>query len=651
MFKNYKISNSRKHILKLPVQYDIVKETHELDYQDNNKPRCITKVFIQTNYHSGDGFTYNLSVGEKKNIPTTKNLAYYPLYLILNVNVSETSNVKQIGYYAINKNNINKYRHNDTDCVLDIVKLNKDKILPRFYSFVTPEYLENIKHSTPRREISTPRQEISTPRQEISTPRREVSTTPPFTNNKSARPSYLESTSENELNDIDIAEFYKTLETYTDNNNDNDNINTNNTLFEGTKQFSFDLNVLNKNGYKIIPNSGGGDCFFHSVAEAFASSSNTAISRYNTNERLREFLANNITNDAFDNRKIMCDVEDGNLLAECTGMNNVHNLYDFKKYIKSSIYWGDELAITIIEKKLNVKFIIFRKEDKNIALSLSEVTNPQYYILLWLTGRDARHYELLSHKNIKIFTFSTLPIDIKLFIANYMYTNKRTVFSNIKDFKGLENYQNIYDIYNGGGHNKKIKLKITKNILYDPNITLNIGATHNTNNNTNNNNTNNNNNNIQMLDNNYIGAHFELDGHKWASVLHYITAMYIKNDTNIFNEKNYLEFSLDSDSSVSKHRINKNILYSLTDINYKIKHNHKHNYKKTQKKYKNNDLIKQLNKYEFKAIEAKVMQNDKIAETLKATKNAKLIKENTNMHTHSHVLYNLMLIRQKLINN
>ena len=62
-------------------------------------------------------------------------------------------------------------------------------------------------------------------------------------------------------------------------------------------------------------------------------------------------------------------------------------------------------------------------------------------------------------------------------------------------------------------------------------------------------------------------------------------------------------------------------------------------------------LIKQLNKYEFKAIEAKVMQNDKIAETLKATKNAKLIKENTNMHTHSHVLYNLMLIRQKLINN
>ena len=381
---------------------------------------------------------------------------------------------------------------------------------------------------------------------------------------------------------------------------------------------------MQNNNYDIIDNEGGGDCFFAVVRDAFQQ-----IGKSTSVDKLRNLVANETSNDVFQNfRKIYLDLENeifeidkdikthtslakqyiqrskkDNFTQEehkeiskpfkeskekikilkksklenqkflndnFSFMKNIDNLEKFKDYIRTSAYWADSNTISILEFKLNVKFIIlseaaFNENDKDSVLKCGElhpkiqkngIFTPDAYIICSYSGD---HYKLVSYKKKKIFAFREIPYDIKNLIINKCLEKNSGTFSLIEDFRNLkikfgfipdeidnddddeDNFisnlgsydPNVTFMFHSNSYNKKIpgtgsgesipkdKLHMFKNL--------------------------NQSNWRRKLDDSFI-APFELDNHKWNSVKHYYQGSKYKKRFPDY----YLSFSIDSDSDISK---------------------------------------------------------------------------------------------------
>jgi hypothetical protein len=100
-------------------------------------------------------------------------------------------------------------------------------------------------------------------------------------------------------------------------------------------------------------------------------------------------------------------------------MSDIHSFEEFKEYIKSKSYWADELAIAMMERLLDIKFIIIKKKQgqyffycNDIDQTLVDTHNiqPVFYIMIF---NSEMHYELISYESQRIFTFQTLPELVK----------------------------------------------------------------------------------------------------------------------------------------------------------------------------------------------------------------------------------------------
>ena len=130
-------------------------------------------------------------------------------------------------------------------------------------------------------------------------------------------------------------------------------------------------------------------------------------------------------------------------------MKNIDNLDKFKDYIRTSAYWADSNTISILEFKLNLKFIIlseasFNENDKDSVLKCGElhpkiqkngIFTPDAYIICSYSGD---HYKLVSYKKKKIFAFREIPYDIKNLIINKCLEKNSGTFSLIEDFRNLK---------------------------------------------------------------------------------------------------------------------------------------------------------------------------------------------------------------------
>ena len=114
------------------------------------------------------------------------------------------------------------------------------------------------------------------------------------------------------------------------------------------------------------------------------------------------------------------------IIADFSFMNKVKNLEDFKKIIQTCAFWADIWAINLVEMFLNIKMIIMSSgnytngDTDNVLLCSSFIDDsiksfrPKYYILAVHTGN---HYKLITYNGKKIFTFETIPWDIKQMIV------------------------------------------------------------------------------------------------------------------------------------------------------------------------------------------------------------------------------------------
>ena len=109
-------------------------------------------------------------------------------------------------------------------------------------------------------------------------------------------------------------------------------------------------------------------------------------------------------------------------------MDGVNNLEQLQSVVLTSRYWGDNIAISLLERLLHedkLKIIVLL-EDKSregdlakivncnnynaIELNDQQIVRPKNYIILSLSGK---HYSVVTYKDKKIMSYDEIPYGIK----------------------------------------------------------------------------------------------------------------------------------------------------------------------------------------------------------------------------------------------
>jgi hypothetical protein len=446
---------------------------------------------------------------------------------------------------------------------------------------------------------------------------------------------------------------------------------------------------IKSNEYDIVDNEGNGDCFFSTLRDAFR-----YIGKETTVDKLRNILSAEATEEQYENYRILyhsffnekkqSEVEIKNMQNELkvyqkrmdTTSNKEENKYildqlkhlienienrkrerndtnemlkefeymkdiveyaQFKEFIKSSRFWADTWAISTLEKKLNVKFIILSEEAymnsdldsimkcgqlNDTELEEQRIFTPEYYIIVSYTGN---HYTLIEYKKKALFKFKEIPFDIKSLIINkclernsgpyYLIPDVRKYKENIgldanEGFNEEDDEINndLYDkntvvMYHSksdkkpkAGKGSGEQIPQTEMVAYTKLNKLKDWR--------------------RKLDDNWP-VPFVIDGMRWNSVKHYFLGSQYKKGFPDF----YKEFSLDSGSDMSK------------DVDMAISVNDSGKFK--NKVYKSSEIKIDPDFYEIgidtrhkmereQALAAKFTQNADLKQVLMETKNAKL---------------------------
>lgn len=392
--------------------------------------------------------------------------------------------------------------------------------------------------------------------------------------------------------------------------------------FEANEHSNWVQKFFKNSNYSLKDNEGGGDGFFYAIRDAFI-----GLGHETSVSKLREILVANATEEKFHYYKKLYNeyaqasnklkenakklkiiyediqeklrdendkdakiillkkgkqikeernsvIEEYNslqlLIQDVKFIGNVPDFKHFKSKIRTSHYFADSWAISVIEKALNIKCIVLSSDhyvhgdmDAVVNCAITDVSQlidsketenfyePDYYIILDHTGT---HFKLITYKNRRIFTFKEIPYDLKRIIVNKCM-ERRNIFNYIPEFIQIKGEKSekinadkiqqlcdarLYDLFDekvefvyhlksrdslpGRANGEKISDEDLKDFLK-----LNK---------------------IQhwrkKLSNEWIEP-FEYDKHKWASVTHLYEASKYKS-----NPKKYIQYSLDSGSDLSK---------------------------------------------------------------------------------------------------
>lgn len=452
------------------------------------------------------------------------------------------------------------------------------------------------------------------------------------------------------------------------------------------------------NNFDVINNEGGGDCLFCIIRDGLetvgikktvkelrislaSEASQELFENYRaqyemyksaidiTNEELQVLIKRNkelkvllsSTSDRSEHKKIIEEASvvkkefeslkeqlslQKQLFEEFKKLKNIKNLVQFKEFIESPDYWADTWAISTLERLLNIKLIIFSKEEynsKDLYGKPKEITvdekniilcgqlndpilesrgkfEPTYYIM---TEYDGVHYQLITYKKRGAFTFNQLPFKVKELVAEKCLEGESGAFVLIPDFQEFKGSQE--EILEGGGLNL---ISDPINPLFNDNIVFlfcsksldqlpgkgngeKISAKDI--------------NNFsklagkkdwrKKLSDLYVGDEVKIDGKKWKTVEHYLNANKFKNGFPSF----YNQFSLDSNSSISQNPF-------LAKAAGTKKGKYKDKQVRPSHIVIDEIYYTKLPEYIHKAYYSKFIQNPELKETLKNTGKSKLMK-------------------------
>ena len=276
------------------------------------------------------------------------------------------------------------------------------------------------------------------------------------------------------------------------------------------------------------------------------------------------------------------------LLQDFHFMKNVNTLEDFREMLKSCSFWADTWAISTLERVLRVKLIILSSERfhagemggvlqcgqlNDRVLEDSGTFEPDFYVMAEHTGM---HYKLITYKGEALLTFREIPYDIKIMVIEkcmernagpyYLIPQFRTfreeelgLMDADLDFKAedelvrkvpsahaspapLYDDATVFQFYSksmdkplpGTGSGETIEradiptyAALAKESPQWRKMLSNFW---------------------EPPGDDRTKALFLMDGHKWRTLEHYLQGSRFRKE----NPKHYLQFSLDSDSDLSK---------------------------------------------------------------------------------------------------
>lgn len=151
--------------------------------------------------------------------------------------------------------------------------------------------------------------------------------------------------------------------------------------------------------FSIIPNSGGGDCLFLCYERAIRSLHvGTSV------QELRAIVAESVTEDQFSVLKLIYDEaareNEYTVLQDYNFMRGAETLEGLRDNMKTTQYWGDEMAIRALEEASGISLCVITKDQSNKTIVANKMDSDQIpdskrnlVVLL-----ENSHYQIIEYK-------------------------------------------------------------------------------------------------------------------------------------------------------------------------------------------------------------------------------------------------------------
>jgi predicted NAD-dependent protein-ADP-ribosyltransferase YbiA (DUF1768 family) len=444
-------------------------ETRSIFPADRKNEVDLYSIFVK-------GLDIVVAIGNASHTYVSKNIVYYPIYMIKN-----TSKATQIGIYEIKTDKVLSVTDHDGSLMLD--KIGE----PLIYTFATKKMINEHRMVPPTMDDNAGKKEEPEQTEDLS---HITNTTIPALR------------SDIFTFDASTVSANRSINTYVEETRQSaEKLSTQFEKPPSGHSAGWLQTIMRNNHYETHENDGKNDSLFMVIRDAFLQNGQST-----TVVKLREKLAPEATQELFDDYASQYKISSETLLTETKRakglqteyakyetmikstisvsdqrtlinsakhvasqhksslsnakaaremlndfkfMKGVNTLDALRKKIQTPDYPGDAWTVSTLERILNIKLIVlssdYVKNDPNNMMQCGNVIDPmiksrgsfapEFYIMTECTAD--MHYRLISYRNKRLFTYIELPYDIKQLVVTKCIERNSGIFTLITSFRQM----------------------------------------------------------------------------------------------------------------------------------------------------------------------------------------------------------------------